>query len=85
MANFNEATKQRLVSDIENDLRISAQSLPLLPPAARRAVAAAQLLFTRLNREIAKTSADELIGKRISVSAPQKVALLIRAVLGGKV
>lgn len=83
--NFNEATKQRLVSDIENDLRISAESLPLLPLSARRAVAAAQLLFTRLNREIAKTSASELISKRISVSSPQKVALLVRSVLGGKV
>jgi phytoene/squalene synthetase len=83
--NFNEETKRRLVDDIDNDLRVSAESLPLLPTSARRAVAAAQLLFTKLNREIGKTSAQELISRRISVGALQKTALLIRAVIGVKV
>ena len=83
--NFNEETKQRLVADIDKDLRVSAESLPLLPSSARRAVAAAQLLFTQLNRQISKTSAQELINRRISVGAPQKLALLIRAVMGVKV
>jgi phytoene/squalene synthetase len=83
--NFNEETKQRLVADIDKDLRVSAESLPLLPSSARRAVAAAQLLFTQLNRQISKTSAQELINRRISVGAPQKIALLIRAVMGVKV
>lgn len=83
--NFNEETKKRLVADINADLAVSAESLPLLPTSARRAVTAAQLLFTQLNHQIAKTSAEELITKRISVSAAQKTALLIRAVLGAKV
>lgn len=83
--NFNEETKQRLVADIDKDLRLSAESLPLLPSSARRAVAAAQLLFTQLNRQISKTSAQELINRRISVGAPQKLALLIKAVIGVKV
>jgi len=83
--NFNEETKKRLVADINADLAVSAESLPLLPISARRAVTAAQLLFTQLNHQIAKTSAEELITKRISVSAKQKTALLIRAVLGAKV
>lgn len=83
--NFNEETKQRLVSDIDKDLRVSAESLPLLPASARRAVAAAQLLFTKLNRQISKTSAQELMNKRISVGALQKTALLMRALLGVKI
>lgn len=83
--NFNEETKHRLVADIQKDLAVSAQSLPLLPASARRAVAAAQLLFTKLNQQISKTSAQELINRRISVGAAQKTALLIRAVLGVKV
>ena len=83
--NFNEETKQRLVADIDKDLRVSAESLPLLPSSARRAVAAAQLLFTQLNRQISKTSAQELINRRISVGAPQKLALLIKAVMGVKI
>lgn len=83
--NFNEETKQRLVADINNDLAVSAQSLPLLPRSARRAVTAAQLLFTQLNNQIGRTSAKDLITKRISVSAAQKTALLIKAVMGVRV
>jgi phytoene/squalene synthetase len=65
--NFDESTKQRLVADIDVDLANSAASLPLLSRPARRAVAAAQLLFAKLNREIQKTSAQDLINRRISL------------------
>ncbi|MEY3972045.1 MAG: hypothetical protein RLY84_438 [Actinomycetota bacterium] len=82
--NFDESTKQRLVADIDVDLATSAASLPLLPRPARRAVAAAQLLFAKLNREIQKTSAEDLINRRISVGNFQKLNLLIRAAIGAK-
>lgn len=83
--NFNEDIKKRLVDDINADLTVSSQSLPLLPKSARRAVAAAQLLFTKLNDRIEKTSAEELINQRISVGSMQKAVLLIRALLGARV
>ena len=81
---FNEETKARLIADIDKDLAISSSSLGLLPRSARRAVAAAQLLFTELNREIEKTPASELINKRISVGKTRKLAVLIRALMGAK-
>lgn len=81
---FNEETKARLIADIDKDLAISSSSLGLLPRPARRAVAAAQLLFTALNREIEKTPASELINKRISVGKTRKLAVLIRALMGAK-
>lgn len=81
---FNEETKARLIADIDKDLAISSSSLGLLPRPARRAVAAAQLLFTELNREIEKTPANELINKRISVGKTRKLAVLIRALMGAK-
>ena len=81
---FNEETKARLIADIDKDLAISSSSLGLLPRSARRAVAAAQLLFTELNREIEKTPASELINKRISVGKTRKLAVLIRALIGAK-
>ena len=81
---FNEETKARLIADIDKDLAISSSSLGLLPRPARRAVAAAQLLFTELNREIEKTPASELINKRISVGKTRKLAVLIRALIGAK-
>jgi phytoene synthase len=80
---FDKQTKQRLVADIEADLAKSSATLPLLPTGARRAVAAAQLLFTELNRKISKTQANTLVTKRISVNNFSKLLLLLRA-LGGK-
>ena len=80
---FDEQTKQQLVADIEADLAKSSATLPLLPTGARRAVAAAQLLFTELNRKISKTQASALVTKRISVNNFSKLLLLLRA-LGGK-
>jgi 15-cis-phytoene synthase len=81
---FDEATKSRLVEDIRNDLANSAKTLPLLDPAARRAVTAAQLLFQELNEKISETSAKELISTRISVSNTKKLILLIKSYLGAK-
>jgi phytoene synthase len=81
--NFDEKTKERLVADIEADLALSSKSLPLLPLGARRAVAAAQLLFQELNQKISKTPASELKTRRISVGNSRKLVLLARAV-GGK-
>lgn len=84
VSTFDEATKERLVADIDNDLSISAQSLPLLPTSARVAVTAAQLLFAELNRKIGNTSAKDLINTRISVSNFKKLILVTRAFLGAK-
>lgn len=82
--NFDQDTKHRLVEDIRSDLAESAKSLPLLPRDARRAVTAAQLLFTELNEKIGTTEASKLINTRISVSNAKKLALLMRAILGVK-
>ena len=80
--NFDESTKERLVSDIRNDLEVSSRSLPLLPMGARRAVAAAQLLFQELNQKISRTPAQELKSRRISVGNTRKLVLLARALRG---
>lgn len=84
VSSFDETTKKRLVADIENDLRVSAASLPLLPRSARVAVTAAQLLFAELNRKIGNTSAKDLINTRISVPNLTKLVLVGRAFLGAK-
>lgn len=82
--NFDEATKQRLVLDIEADLKLSSQTLPLLPRGAARAVSAAQMLFQSLNQEITKTPAAEMISRRISVGTIKKIGILLKAVFGAK-
>ena len=80
--NFDEDTKRRLVEDIQKDLETSSMSLPLLPMGARRAVAAAQLLFQELNQKISKTPAQELKTRRISVGNTRKLVLVARALRG---
>jgi phytoene/squalene synthetase len=79
---FNEETKKRLVADINNDLANSAKTLTLLPKSSRRAVVAAQLLFTALNKKIAKTPAEQLIRARIRVSDVHKLFMLFKAMIG---
>ena len=81
---FNDAVKDSLVANIENDLRVSAAALPSLPASPRKAVTAAQLLFQELNKKIAKTKAEELIQTRISVNNLRKLFLLARTLLGAK-
>ncbi|MEY4328112.1 MAG: hypothetical protein RIR71_782 [Actinomycetota bacterium] len=84
VSNFDEETKARLVADINSDLAVSAQSLPLLPRSARPAVTAAQLLFTELNNKIGNTEAIKLIETRISVGNFKKLWLLVKSFLGAK-
>jgi 15-cis-phytoene synthase len=80
--NFDAATQQRLIDDIEADLRVSARTLPLLSSGSRRAVAAAQMFFAALNDRIRNTPAEVLIETRISVPNSQKLVILAKALLG---
>lgn len=82
VANFDEATKIRLVADIDLDLQIARASLALLPTSARSAVAAALLLFAELNRKLSNTPAAELIQTRIRVGNFRKLWLVLKAKLG---
>jgi phytoene/squalene synthetase len=77
-----EKQKRELVADIENDLKISARAMPLLPGEARRAVAAAHLLFEELNGRIGNTPAAKVITSRISVPNTRKALILLKALIG---
>ncbi|MFJ6001470.1 phytoene/squalene synthase family protein [Arthrobacter sp. NPDC092385] len=79
---FTEADKIRLLDDIDEDLRISAASLPGLPPTPRRAVALAQGLFTELAVRLRSTPAEELLRARIRVPNPVKFRILAKAFTG---
>lgn len=79
---FDSTTQLRLIEDIENDLAVSAKTLPLLPVGSRKAVAAAQMFFQALNERIRNTPAEVLIETRISVPNSQKLVILAKALLG---
>ena len=82
VTNFTEETKVALVEDINNDLAVSAKSIKLIPKSARKAVVAAQLLFTELNDKISATPAEELIRTRIRVSNLRKLVIIVKALIG---
>jgi phytoene synthase len=80
--NFTEADKDRLLDDIDEDLRISAAALPGLPPVPRRAVALAQGLFTELAERLRRTPADALLRARVRVPNPVKLRIMAKAFTG---
>lgn len=79
---FTEAEKTRILTDIENDLRISAATLPMLPASSRKAVALAQRLFGELTRRLAATPAAVLSTTRIRVPNLVKMRIAAAATLG---
>jgi len=81
-ANFDEATKARLVAEIDGELRLSRASLVLLPNDCRVAVTAAHLLFEALNRKIDSLPASAVATGRVSVSTATKLRLLLLAKTG---
>lgn len=77
-----EETKHRLLDDIDQDLAVSAEALPLLPPGPRRAVSLAHVLFEALSQKIRKTPATILQTSRISVPDGAKAILALRVLAG---
>jgi phytoene/squalene synthetase len=80
--NFDEATKLRLLDDIDADLAVSAAVVPDLPRSSRRAVALAQSLFAELSARLRATPAAELVRARVRVPNRVKARLALAAVVG---
>ncbi|CAN5260333.1 squalene/phytoene synthase family protein [soil metagenome] len=78
---FDEATKARLLDDIDADLAVSAAVVPDLPPSSRRAVALAQSLFAELSSRLRATPASQLVRARVRVPNPVKARLALAAAL----
>ncbi|WP_108249111.1 phytoene/squalene synthase family protein [Planctomonas deserti] len=82
VASFDEHDKNRLLDDIDDDLRVSAATLPRLPASSRRAVALAQSLFTELAVRLRETPAQQIATSRVRVPNPVKLRLAAEAAVG---
>ncbi|MES2169805.1 MAG: phytoene/squalene synthase family protein [Actinomycetota bacterium] len=82
VGSFTEADKNRLLDDIDSDLRVSAAVLPLLPASSRRAVALAQGLFTELSVRLRATPASRLVTSRVRVPDPVKLRIAAGVIVG---
>ena len=74
-----DADKDRIIDDIDLDLREAARVLPMLPAGSRRAVAAAQGLFGELTEQLRATPARELLHTRVRISNPRKLLIAVSA------
>lgn len=81
-SSFTDTERDRLVADIDDDLRVSGAIIPALPGSSRRAVALAHGLFAELNRRLAVTPASELMHTRIRVPNPVKVKIAAASAAG---
>lgn len=81
-ASFNEKQKAELLGYIRQDLKVAASCLLLLPPSSRKAVSAAQMLFTELANRIEKTPAEQMLKARISVPNSTKLFIVLKALIG---
>jgi len=79
--NFDEATKIRLLEDLDADLSDARAIIPLLPRGSRRAVAIAHGLFAELSRRIRSVPAEQLIATRVSVPDAVKLGIVARCLL----
>jgi phytoene/squalene synthetase len=79
---FNEDQKTELLGHIREDLKTASKALKFLPPSSRRAVSAAQMLFTALADHIEKTPAEQMLRARISVPNPTKFFIALKALIG---
>jgi phytoene/squalene synthetase len=79
---FNESQKAELLGYIREDLKVAASGLHYLPVSSRKAVAAAQMLFTELADKIEKTPAEQMLRARISVPNAVKLFIVLKALVG---
>ena len=77
-----DAQKNVILDDIDADLAIASAVLPLLPAGCRRAVAAAQGLFTRLSRRLRSTPANQLLRSRVRVPDGEKLMIALNSTIG---
>jgi phytoene/squalene synthetase len=77
------AQRDRLLDDIDADLRAAAETIPALPSDSRRAVAVAHGLFDELSRRLRATPVEQIRSRRVRVPGPAKVGVLTRCLVRG--
>lgn len=80
---FCDEDRDRILDDIDDDLRASAAVVPDLPASSRRAVRAAHATFAELAARLRRTPAAEIRRRRVRVPTAVKLRLAAGAVYGG--
>jgi phytoene synthase len=81
---FTDASRDRILDDIDADLAAAAAVIPDLPVSSRRAVQVAHAVFAELARRLRATPAAEIRRTRTRVPDPVKLRLLAGSFYGGR-
>src|SRR5690606_12159702 len=81
---FNDASKNKIIKDIEKDFAIAKQSIVQLPKNSRRAVATSYAYYTGLLAKLKQTPAEVIKNKRIRINAAGKALLIAKAAAKGE-
>lgn len=79
---FDDATKNRIIADIEQDFTVAEAYIKQLPTSARSATRLAYDYYWALLKELSVHSAAEIAAKRFSVKKQVKMKLLLKAKAG---
>lgn len=79
---LDDATRDRLLDDIDADLAAAATTIPELPVTSRRAVRVAHRLFSELADTLRRTPADQIRSRRVRVPGARKARLVAASLLG---
>ena len=78
------ASKQQIIAEIRNDFDEAYRGIVMLPMEARFGVYTAYVYYRRLLRKLTRTSASEILQKRIRISNPMKIYLLTKSYVNYK-
>jgi phytoene/squalene synthetase len=79
---FDDTTKREIIADIRSQSKLAKKAMVKLAPRQRRAVGAAFNSYMVLLHKLEQTSAQELKLKRVRISNPHKLWLLLRSMVG---
>lgn len=77
--NLNEASKQKIIAEIEHDFRLGLAGIQKLPLEARFGVYTAYKYYSKLLKKIKNTPSVEIKNRRIRIPNHQKFALLAKS------
>jgi phytoene/squalene synthetase len=81
LTSLDEATKQRIIADIELDFAHAYEGIKKLPRGARFGVYVAYVYYLSLLRKIKRTGAAKILSERIRIPDSEKYSLLLRSAL----
>lgn len=79
LVNLNNETKQKIVLEIEEDLKKAYQGIINLPREAKFGVYTAYIYYKCLLNKLKKTPSTKIMNTRIRVSNPRKMGLLAKS------